>query len=72
MSIHTLDWHKECLQNMTISTDEKRKEVARVVADLERMERNLAFYTEQIAEAEKRGMKAFDCERLLVKRKRGD
>ena len=63
-----MDWHRECLKNSAENVAGLRGDVARKTAELERRERELAFYEEQIAEADRRGLDAFDRDRLLVKR----
>jgi hypothetical protein len=64
----SMDWHRECLKNYRHSTKQLENDVERRVADLANRKRNLAFYEEQFAAAEKRGMEGFDRERLLIKR----
>lgn len=68
MSKQTMEWHHECFENFSRAVMNKREEAARRAADLERAERDLAFYQEQIATANARGLKGFDRDRLLVKR----
>lgn len=71
MSVKTLpsiSWHKGCLENMRATL------VREVMALNEQRDRVLGlsqridFYGSQIAEATKRGMDAFDRDKLLVKR----
>lgn len=71
MSAQPIEWHKECLKNQTLYLEEQRRRLARFASEVEQTERRVAFYTEQIAEAEKKGRASFDSKRLLVKRKRG-
>lgn len=68
MGTQPIEWHKECLKNLTISVQQRRNKVAQRMAELEDLEHRLMFYSQQIETAEKRGMEAFDAERLLVKR----
>jgi hypothetical protein len=70
MSTEPIAWHRECLKNMTAHLERYRKEAARLVAEMESLERRVTFYADQITTAEARGMAAFDQERLLVKRKK--
>jgi hypothetical protein len=69
MSKMPLDWHRKCLENKAAYVEATRKDVERRVAALERSELELLFYRMQVAEAEKRGVAAFDRDRLLVKHK---
>lgn len=66
---HPLWWHKECLGNMRSSLADRRAYADRIAADVRRLEGDVEFAERQIAEAEKRGLDAFDAERLLVSRK---
>jgi len=63
-----IEWHRQCYANVQDSVERQRKEVERAIANLTISEQRLSFYGEQIAAAEKRGMDAFDCERLMIKR----
>ncbi len=63
-----MDWHQECFANVTAYVEGLRRDVARRAAELELSERELAGYAEQIAEAKRRGLDAFDRDRFLVKR----
>lgn len=67
MSRQTLEWHRDCFANRSASVARDRRDVERRAAKLADDEKRLAFYAEQIAEAEKRGV-PFDCDRFLVKR----
>ena len=69
MSKQPMEWHHECFENFSASVEAKREEVTRRAADLAAAERELAFYQEQIATANARGLSGFDRDRLLVKRK---
>lgn len=68
MSKMSLSWHRSCLKNFVASVEAESKDVERRVAALEKKKRELRFYKEQVEAAEKRGMEAFDRDRLLVKR----
>jgi hypothetical protein len=68
MSKMPMDWHRECLRNYKRSAAELERDLERRAADLANRKRNIAFYEEQIAAAEKRGVDGFDRERLLIKR----
>ena len=67
MSKFPMSWHRECYQNASANAYRLRRDVERLTAELAERERELAFYAEQIAVAEKRGLEAFDPDRLLVK-----
>lgn len=69
MTKEPLSWHNECHRNWAASVAQRRSEVERAVADIERQERELSFYETQIATATARGMEGFDRDRFLVKRK---
>jgi hypothetical protein len=64
-------WHKECLVNMRSSLADRRAYADRVAAGVRRLEGDVEFAERQIAEAEKRGLDAFDGERLLKPRRKG-
>lgn len=64
-----LDWHRQCFANFTRTVEGRRNELASLAASIERDERRLAFYGEQIASAEKKKLDGFDDERFMVKRK---
>lgn len=66
----SLEWHRECLENWERSLIGQRNDFARAKANLERSEAEFAFYAQQVEEAERRGMDAFDRDRLLVKREK--
>ncbi len=69
MSKQPMEWHHECFENISRNVANRREEAARRAADLERDERDLAFYQVQIATANARGLSGFDRDKLLVKRK---
>ena len=68
MSKRPIEWHQDCFRNLCASTQQKRRDAARLTADLELAERELASYAEQIAAAAARGLEGFDRDRFLVKR----
>ena len=65
----SLDWHRQCRANMDTHVRTKHAEMLRATEAYERAARDLVFYSEQIATAATRGLKAFDRDRFLVKRK---
>ena len=68
MSKEKVWWHEECLSNNIAHNAKKKKLLTRALQDLERADANLGFYASQIEEAKRRGMDAFDRDRLLKKR----
>jgi hypothetical protein len=64
----SIAWHEQCLKNVEHSTAQRRANLERELARLTEDETRVVFYRDQIAEAKKRGMDAFDRDRLLVKR----
>jgi hypothetical protein len=68
VSKFSIKWHEECFANSAASTEELRRNVARMTVELSRRAEALTFYASQIEEAKKRGMDGFDRDRLLVKR----
>ena len=68
MTKQPMEWHHECFENHSRSLRNKREEAARHAAALKRSEDDLAFYQEQIATANARGLHGFDRDRFLVKR----
>lgn len=66
---HGLSWHKDCLANLLRGLKDRHAAAARAAAEAKQLEREVDFYEDQIAEAERRGLEAFDRERLLLKRK---
>jgi hypothetical protein len=70
MSAMPVEWHEEFLKNATSSLTKKRWELERLEAEVKRDAENLKFRGEQIAEAKRRGLTAFDGERLLKKAKK--
>ena len=68
MSKEKVWWHEECLSNNIAHNARQKKLLTRALQDLERADADLGFYASQIAEAKRRGMDAFDRDRLLKKR----
>jgi predicted nucleic acid-binding Zn-ribbon protein len=61
----TIGWHKECLKNMTASTERYADELERAKFRYKSMVASCEKYKAQIAEAEKRGKDAFDSDRFM-------
>lgn len=68
MGKHSIDWHKECLRNMTSTAESYRRDAEAAKARFERVERDCLILQNQIAEAERVGMDGFDEERFGKKR----
>lgn len=62
-----IQWHKDCLKNMTASAIRKRDEANRIRDDADRIDRGVAFLARQIEAAEKAGKDGFDSERFMAK-----
>ena len=60
----TLDWHRNCLKNQREHYARLRRQAESDMARTLQGESDVAFYEQQITEAEKRGMTAFDRDRL--------
>lgn len=69
MAKQTVDWHRRCAKNWSGSVEKRRLEYERAKKAFEDSEARLAFYRDQISEAERRGLDGFDRDRLLVKRR---
>ena len=61
-------WHRQCLVNRRKHSLQREREIEVLKEHLESDKRDIDFYAQQIVEAERRGMKEFDSERLLHKR----
>lgn len=68
----SIDWHLECLKRCKLHGESRRRLAMEAVEDYQAIVRRNEFYERQIAEAIKRGMKEFDSERLLVKKKNAE
>jgi len=68
MSKQKIWWHEECLANNIAHNARQKKLLTRALQDLDRSDTHLGFYLSQIEEAKRRGMDAFDRDRLLKKR----
>jgi hypothetical protein len=69
MSSMPIEWHENCLKNATESLRRKQLQLEALEVEVGRDAENLRFHAKQIAEAQKRGLKSFDSERLLKSRK---
>lgn len=64
----SIEWHRNCLKNGKTSNQIDYEWAMRKLVRSEARAKELAFYEKQIEEAERRGMREFDSEKLLVKR----
>jgi hypothetical protein len=66
---HTIDWHKECLNNQKVWLQNKRQELLRLKAVVDSSESEMLFYHDQIVEAQRQNKDGFDSDKFLMKRK---
>jgi hypothetical protein len=64
----SLQWHEECMANHARTMNELCGIADRAQREYEASRSRYHFYQQQITEAVRRGMDAFDRDRLLVKR----
>lgn len=64
-----VEWHAECLRNSKNHLARKLEELARLQADIARIERVIAFREIQIASAISEGKPSFDDARYTVKKR---
>jgi hypothetical protein len=64
----TVSWHEQCLVNMKRSLADARSALETHRLRVHKLQDEVDLAERQIAEAKRRGMEAFDDERLLVKR----
>lgn len=67
--IQKIEWHEECLKNTEMYLKGKKDEEEQILKVIRRLENDILFAKQQIEEAKKRGMTAFDSMRFLRKRK---
>lgn len=63
-----IEWHRQCLVNLLAHLLQERDKVERAKASLERSESDFKRASDQLAEAERRGLDGYDADRFLVKR----
>jgi hypothetical protein len=63
-----LKWHEECLRNRQSSLARAEQNVRDAVANADRLRKDMEHLALQIEEAKRRGMTAFDRDRLLKRR----
>lgn len=72
MAVFPLDWHRTCLENAERHLDGQKTEMARTIAaaraNIDRLSGEILLARSQIAEAERRGMVAFDAGRFMKKK----
>lgn len=57
---NTVEWHEQCLKNMTASLARKTEELERVKTEHYRLTRNVYAREQQIARAKREGKASFD------------
>lgn len=68
MSKMSIEWHEECLKNRIASRDEYRRRAAEAWDAAIQCSWRITTLADQIAEAKRRGLAAFDSDKFLVKR----
>lgn len=66
----TLAWHEQVRVNVQASVESEQRSVDAATRRLNHLKQELAFYTEQIATAEREGKDGFDSETYLKRRKK--
>lgn len=66
MAKFPLDWHRTNVRNRKHYLQRERERLTQLQAAVDRVERELLIYEEQIARAEERGLSEFDAERFNV------
>ena len=64
----SMKWHRECLANSKQHLDAQERHLANVTDSVDGLRKRVAFYTAQVAEAERRKLDGFDSERFMVTR----
>ena len=59
------EYNQQCLKNFRHSLEQKREQLARLTAEIAKMDRDADFYQKQIDEALLMGKSSFDDERYL-------
>ena len=67
---YPIEWHQDCLKNRTRTMTSKESKIIQLQLDVARARTDITFYTSQIELAKKRGLTAFDRDRLGVKHKK--
>lgn len=72
MTVFPLDWHRKCLENAEQHLARQKAEMSRTIAmaqaNIDRLSKDVLLARSQIAEAERRGIVAFDGNRFMKKR----
>lgn len=69
MYVMSVSWHELSLQNRKITLEIRKKDLARLMHEIQTEEDYINFYTLQVAEAVKQGKKGFDKERFMKQKK---
>lgn len=64
----SIEWHENCLKNHAKTVEQYRITVEREIRRLEAAESDLKFHAEQIEEAKRRGLSAFDPDKFMRKK----
>jgi hypothetical protein len=64
-----INWHKECLGNITRYTEQKEAEAQRVLMESKAMRERVNHLKMQITHAIRAGKDGFDADKFMVKRK---
>lgn len=64
MTQFSIEWYRGCAQSQRRSLDRKKNELARLSAEIDRMEMDLSFYEGQIQEAVAVNKSEFDQEKF--------
>lgn len=64
----SLEWHRECLKNLTNSLISENKKIEDLRKHTVRLEEEIITLTKQIEQAEKEGKTHFDCTKYKVKK----
>ena len=67
MPKYEMSWHRECLANISRNLEIAEDELRSMQRRVDDMRRRHTFYQQQIAEADRRGITAFDQDLLLIK-----
>lgn len=65
----SIQWHEECLKNLTFTAAKKRQQAEAAMQDALRIEKEVEFLMLQIQVATDQGKDEFDSEKFQVKRK---
>lgn len=61
---NSIDWHMQCLKNSESSLEQKKRELARIVASLNQDTDRVVKYKQQIERAMREGKDGFDSDKF--------